>query len=424
MTHFHRVIQIPDLTTQNAQARAVFLWGPRKVGKSSWIRRHLPQAIYIDLLKSDLLAEYSARPSLLRERYRTQLLNQQAQTGCSEHDVFAPIVIDEIQKCPGLLDEVHWLLENTPRRFLITGSSPRKLRRNHANLLGGRAWRREMRPLTSVEIGLPVAVDGGAYLGMESGDREERFDLERAIIRGLIPSHYLSDEWREELRGYVADYLIEEIVHEGAVRSLPDFSDFLRVAAITNAELINYTNVAREVGVSAKVVRSYFQILEDTLLGFRLAPWSRSKKRRLVETEKFYLFDVGVSNFLARRIPAAGTPEFGKSFEHLILMELLAYRAYRSPELEIRFWRTSNQQEVDFILNDKEVAIEIKSSRRTELTDIKHLTSLTEDGPIRHRIIVSCDREPKTLEDRFGSISVLPWQVFLARLWQGDIVAG
>ena len=424
MTYFNRIIQIPDLTTQNAHALAVFLWGPRKVGKSSWIRRHLPQAIYIDLLKSDLLAEYSARPSLLRERYRTPLPSEQSRGDRSEHELLAPIVIDEIQKCPELLDEVHWLIENTPRRFLITGSSPRKLRRSHANLLGGRAWRREMRPLTSVEIGLPVAVDGGAFLGMESGDREERFDLERAIIRGLIPSHYLSDEWREELRGYVADYLIEEIVHEGAVRSLPDFSYFLRVAAITNAELINYTNVAREVGVSAKVVRGYFQILEDTLLGFRLAPWSRSKKRRLVETEKFYLFDVGVSNFLARRIPAAGTPEFGKSFEHLILMELLAYRAYRSPELEIRFWRTSNQQEVDFILNDKEVAIEVKSSRRTELTDIKHLTSLTEDGPIRNRIIVSCDREPKALEDRFGSISVLPWQVFLARLWQGDLVEG
>ena len=390
MALFKTLLQLPNLTEQN-----VFLWGPRKVGKSSWIRTNLPNAVYIDLLKSDVLSEYASKPSLLRERY-------QAPLGSPPH---APIVIDEVQKCPALLDEVHWLIENTPRRFLLTGSSARKLRREHANLLGGRAWRREMRPLTSAEI---------------NNGPGEPFDVHRAIISGLIPSHYLSSNYKEELRGYVSDYLIEEIANEGTVRSLPAFSDFLRVASITNAELLNYTNVAREVGVSAKVVRGYFQILEDTLLGFRVAPWSKSKHRRMVETEKFYLFDVGVCNYLARRAPAFGTPEFGKSFEHFILMELLAYRSYRSPEMEIRFWRTSNQQEVDFIVNDKEMALEIKASQRTDLVDCKHLTTLREDGPIKHRILISFDLAPKTFNDTFGTIQVLPWQDFLARLWQGE----
>lgn len=352
----------------------------------------MPQVVHIDLLKSDVLSEYASKPSLLRERYMLP---------SGPH---RPIVIDEVQKCPALLDEVHWLIENTPQRFLLTGSSARKLRREHANLLGGRAWRREMRPLTSAEI--------------NAGSRDT-FDIERAIIQGLVPSHYLATDWREELRGYISDYLIQEIAQEGVVRNLPAFSDFLRVASLTNAELLNYTNVAREVGVSPKVVRGYFQILEDTLLGFRIAPWSKSKHRRMVETEKFYLFDVGVCNYLARRAPAYGTPEFGKSFEHFILMELLAYRSYRAPEMEIRFWRTSNQHEVDFIINDKEMALEIKASNRTDLVDCKHLSTLREDGPIKHRILISFDTTPKTFSDTFGPIAVTPWRDFLTKLWQG-----
>jgi predicted AAA+ superfamily ATPase len=390
MSYFHRSIQLPDLTQQN-----VFLWGPRRVGKSSWIKRSLPDATYIDLLRSDVLSEYATKPSLLRERYQRPLDSKPP----------APIVIDEIQKCPQLLDEVHWLIENSPQRFLLTGSSALKLRREHANLLGGRAWRRELRPLTSAEI---------------NAEASGSFDVARAIVQGLVPSHYLATDWKEELRGYVSDYLIEEIAQEGAVRSLPAFADFLRVASLTNAELLNYTNVAREVGVSAKVVRRYFEILEDTLLGFRVAPWSKSKNRRMVETEKFYLFDVGVCNYLARRAPAYGTPEFGKSFEHFILMEILAYRSYRAPDLEVRFWRTSNQQEVDFILNDKQVALEIKASSRTDLVDCKHLTTLREDGPIKHRILISFDQVAKTFTDTSGTILVLPWQDFLARLWQGE----
>ena len=381
--NFKRMLQLPDISK-----KSVFLWGPRKVGKSTWIRDSLTNVVYIDLLRSDVFSEYATHPALLRERY-------------AELTPRKPIVIDEIQKCPALLDEIHWLIENVGQTFLLTGSSARKLRKQHSNLLGGRAWRREMRPLCFPEI--------------------DNFDLQRAIHCGLLPSHYLSEEPEEELRAYVADYLKEEIAQEALVRNLPAFSEFLRVAAVTSGELLNYTNVSREVGVSAKIIRGYFEILEDTLLGFRIKPWSKSTNRRLVETEKFYLFDVGLSNFLIKRKPSPGSPEFGKSFEHYILMELLAYKAYKQPELDISFWRTQQKQEVDFILNDKEVALEIKTNI-VHTADVKHMTTLSEDGPIKNRLVVSCDKEKRTLRDRYGTITIIPWKEFLQELWSGNII--
>lgn len=363
--------------------QSAFLWGPRKVGKTYWIRHFLPQATVIDLLRTDTFAEFSVRPALLRERY-------------GEHRKL--IVIDEIQKVPSLLDEVHWLIENKRMSFLLTGSSARKLRRGHANLLGGRAWRRTMTPLSCLET--------------------ESFDLENVMISGLLPPHFLARQPLEELRAYVADYLKEEIASEALVRNIPSFAEFLRVAAISSSELINYVNIAREAGVSHKVVRTYFEILEDTHLGFRVPPWKKSRKRRMILTEKFYLFDVGVANYLARRKPVLGSGEFGKSFEHYILMELKAYQAYRNPELPITYWRTSAGQEVDFILGEKETALEIKGSQRVHEGDLRNLHALLEDGPVKRRIIVSLEKEPRRLAQ---GIEVLPWRIFVERLWSGEL---
>lgn len=363
--------------------QSAFLWGPRKVGKSYWIREHLPDAILIDFLKTDVFADYASKPWLLRERY------------CSTQQ---RIVIDEIQMIPAILNEVHWLIENKKIAFLLTGSSPRKLRRGRANLLGGRAWRFTMAPLTYTEIG--------------------HFDLEKIMITGLLPAHVLSPDPIQELRAYVADYLKEEIAAEAVVQNIPAFAEFLRVAALTSGELLNYTNVARETGVSAKVVRGYFQILEDTLLGFYLPPWQRASNRRLIETEKFYLFDIGVANCLAQRRPQMQTPEFGKSFEHFILMELKAYQAYKNPELLLHYWRTNTGQEVDFILGDMEVAIEIKTSRRIHNIDTKGLRALTDSHTVKRQILVSFESEPK----KIGSIECLPWELFLQKLWAGDIL--
>jgi len=251
----------------------------------------------------------------------------------------------------------------------------------------------------------------------------EGSDLERVMVSGLLPPHFLSLDPLEDLRAYVSDYLREEIIAEGLVSNLPAFSEFLRVAALTSSELLNYTNVAREVGVSAKVVRGYFEILEDTLLGYRLRPWTRSTRRRLIQTEKFYLFDVGVTNYLTRRTPRIGTPEFGKSFEHYIFMELLAYRAYRTPELDIRYWRTSTGREVDFLLDDRALAIEVKASARVHEAELKSLTALAEDGSVKRRIVVSLETHPREVRDHCGLVVILPWRDFLSQLWSGALLA-
>jgi predicted AAA+ superfamily ATPase len=245
------------------------------------------------------------------------------------------------------------------------------------------------------------------------------FSLERVMVSGLLPPHFLSDDPVEDLRSYVADYLKEEIAAEAAVQSIPAFSDFLRVAALTSGELLNYTNVAREAGVSPKVVRGYFQILEDTFLGFRVSPWKKSRIRRLIETEKFFFFDVGVSNYLARRAPREGTPEFGKSFEHYLLMELKSYQAYVRPEMEIRYWRTSGGQEVDYILGDMEVAIEVKGNRRAHEGDLKGLNALLDEHKPRRAVLVSLESERRKITP---AIEVLPWKRFIEELWSGHLV--
>jgi uncharacterized protein len=366
--------------------KSAFLWGPRKVGKTYWISHTQSGVEIIDLLKTDILADYISRPALLRERYQNHR---------------GRIVIDEVQKAPALLDEVHWLIENRGLSFILTGSSARKLRRGHANLLGGRAWRRTMTPLAYPEI--------------------SDFDLEKIMISGLLPPHFLSPDPVEDLRSYIADYLKEEIIAEALTQNIPAFREFLHVAAITSSELLNYVNVASETGVSHKVVRTYFDILEDTYLGFRIPPWKKSKNRRMISTEKFYLFDVGVANYLAMHKPGIGSPEFGKAFEHFILMELKAYQAYRNPDMPISFWRTSTGREVDFILGDKDLALEIKGSARIHEGDIRSLQALLDDGPVKKACIVSLEKQPRQLE---ANIEALPWQVFLDKLWQGDFKLG
>ena len=232
-----------------------FLWGARRTGKSYWIKHNFnaDEILLIDMLQTDVFAEYSSRPSLLRERFQnTKRL----------------IVIDEIQKAPVLLDEIHWMIENKKITFLLTGSSARKLRRGHANLLAGRALRYDLLPFSCMDV--------------------EEIDLESVMVSGMLPPHFLSKRPTDLIRSYVADYLKEEIAQEAQIQKIPQFSEFLRVAALTSGELLNYNNVARETGVSSKIIRSYFDILESTMLGFRIPSWKSSKTRRLIMAEKFY----------------------------------------------------------------------------------------------------------------------------------------
>jgi predicted AAA+ superfamily ATPase len=247
----------------------------------------------------------------------------------------------------------------------------------------------------------------------------KEFNLEKALVSGLLPSHYLSSDSEMDLKAYVHDYLREEIQAEALTRNLPAFSKFLQSAAITNGMLLNYSNAARESGVSVKTIREYYQILEDTLIGRQLLPWKKSKKRRLIETSKFFFFDTGiVSALLNYRSLTPGTSEYGRAFEHLIVQECWAYRHYSRLDFPISFWRTASGAEVDLILGDAEVAIEIKSSEdagdRTKGLHLFH-----EEHKCRKSLIVSRDPLPRQLR---SNITVMPWHTFCEMLWEGEII--
>ncbi len=342
-------------------------------------------ACFIDLLDYDLFLSLSQRPTQLRQIIGAQSSNT--------------VVVDEVQKIPHLMDEIHWLMENKGYQFIMSGSSARKFRRGNANLLGGRAWRFELYPLVTREL--------------------ENFDLERALIAGLIPDHYLSHDSEMDLKAYTHDYLREEIQAEALTRNLPAFSRFLQSAAITNGMLLNYSNAARDSGVSVKTIREYYQILEDTLIGRQLPPWKKAKKRRLIETAKFFFFDMGlISALLNYKSLAPGSSEFGRAFEHFILQECWAYRHYSRKDFPISFWRTASGAEVDLILGDADVALEIKSSEKvTGRTKGLHLFS--KEQTCGKCFIISRDPLPRKLD---ANTHVLPWPMFCDMLWDGDII--
>jgi predicted AAA+ superfamily ATPase len=346
-------------------------------------------ARWIDLLKTDEFVRYARRPALLREELRAA-----RKAG--------PVVIDEVQKVPALLDEVHWLIENEGIVFALCGSSARKVRRGHANLLGGRALRHELFGLVSAELGAD-------------------FDLERALNHGGLPRHYLEDDPRPLLRAYVDDYLKEEIAAEGLARSLPAFGDFLHAAALSDGELVSYASIARDCGVSAPTVREYFQILVDSLLGRYLPAYTRRPKRRVIQTRKFYFADVGVVRMLARRSTVTeGSELFGKALESWLFHELSAYLSYRASDRTLAYWRLASGIEVDFVTDDLSVAIEVKGSRHVDAEHMKGLRALSEDQPDVGRRILAC-MEPKRRTTADG-IEVVPVRELLESLWAGEVM--
>ena len=370
--------------------QSAFLWGPRKVGKSTFLAERFADSPRFDLLDTRTLIEFTRAPWVFAERVM----------GLPEEQRQAPIVVDEAQKAPAILDEVHRLIENAGLSFVLCGSSARKLKRGGGNLLGGRAWRFDMHPLTWTEV--------------------PDFDLLRALNRGLVPSHYDSAHYRRALAGYVDDYLKEEVFAEGLTRNVAAFARFFDALGFSHGELLNFSSLARDCGVDGKTVREYFQILEDTLLGNLIEPFARRRSRAiLTRAPKFYLFDVGVAGHLAgRRIERAQGPEFGRALEHFVLMELLAYRSYRELDFPIRYWRTKSGLEVDFVLGRTgETAIEVKGARlRTE--DLKAMRAFVEEHRPADALVV-CD-EPAAR--RVGSVNVLPWRDFLDRLWAGELL--
>jgi uncharacterized protein len=384
---YKRILKLPLSTSETC-----FLWGPRQTGKSTLLNTLYPDARRYDLLLSDQYQRLLLNPSLIREECLT--------IGLEANNQASPIIVDEVQKIPILLDEIHWLIENRKLRFILCGSSARKVKRGRGNLLGGRAVRYEMHPLVYSEI--------------------PNFSLERALNAGLLPRHYQSSNPDKLLQAYVGDYLKEEIAAEALTRNIPAFSRFLQIAALTNGELINYNNIASECGVSAPTVKEYFFILEDTLIGRMLPAFRKRAKRRLVAAPKFFFFDIGIVAQLTHRGKVKpGSELFGRALEHMIYMELTAHSAYSELNYPIAYWKTASGFEVDFVLGKNEIAVEVKGTDMVANKHMKGIRAFKEEYQARSYLVVSMDPHPRKTED---GIEILPWKVFLDRLWANEVI--
>ncbi len=382
--YIERSLDIPALLAK----KSVLLFGPRQVGKTSYVRSQLMQVVNrtFNLLDRGLLLRLLADPTMLRQELAANDFRDRI------------VCVDEIQKCPALMDEIQLMIEENGLTFLLTGSSARKLHGQDRNLLGGRGRDRVMHPLTWLELG-------------------KDFSLLRAFRTGLIPSHWLSDDPEDDLDSYVGRYLTEEVAAEGLARNIPAFARFLQAAALMNAQEINYTAIGSDAGVARQTVQSWFSVLEDTLLGEQVQPWTSSVKRKAIERAKWYMFDLGVVRAL-RGFPRVdeGSADFGVFFEHFIYMELAAWRDYRSPRTLLRYWRSTSGYEVDFILGDT-VAIEVKASAKVDNRDLRGLRALKEETAHQVFILVCRETRPRRTDD---GIDILPWQLFLERLWAGN----
>lgn len=373
-----RLINLSDIGDDSC-----FFWGARQTGKSTLLGIRFPEARYIDLLKSDEFERYNRRPSLLREELSLLPAGEL-------------VIIDEIQKLPALLDEVHWLMTNHNLRFILSGSSARKLKRSGANLLGGRAVRKNLYPLVSAEI--------------------PEFDLVKACNYGTLPRHYLGANTTKRIQAYVGDYLQEEIKAEALTRNLAVFTRFMEVAALSNGEIVNYHNIASECGVSSPTIKEYFSILEETLIGYLVPAFTEKVKRRVIQSPRFYYFDTGIANYLLNRTEVRpGSPEFGHIFEHLIILELIAYISYSETSHRLFYWRTTTGYEVDAVIGPAKLAIEIKSSEEVQSHHTKGLRAFSEEFPDARLIIVSMDKYPRQM----NGIEIYPASQFLSTLWSG-----
>ncbi len=365
---------------------SAFLWGARQTGKSTLLKALYPDALCFDLLLSREYERFIRNPGIIREILEAM-------------DPGTLVIVDEIQRIPELLNEIQWLIVNRNDRFILSGSSPRKILHSGGNLLGGRAIRYDLYPLVYPEI--------------------PDFDLVKALNSGLLPRHYLSPRPEKLLSGYIGSYLRDEIVAEARIRNISSFSRFLEAAALTNGEMVNYANIASDCGVSAPTAKEYFQILEDTMIGRFLPSFQKKPKRRVIRAPKFYLFDVGVASYLVKRGKIEqGSESFGKSFEHFLYQEIIAHSHYSDLNYPVHYWRTASQLEVDFVLGDHEVSVEVKSTDQAKPRHYSGLTSFGEEYTVKRQILVTNDTHPRQV----GNISILPWRIFLEQLWGGELI--
>lgn len=376
------------LNINDSQYGSVFLFGARQTGKTTLLLKLFPHSRFYDLLETDTYERLRRNPAILRQELST------AKTG-------EIVIIDEIQLIPELLNEVHWLITRQDIYFIISGSSARKLKRKGINTLGGRAVRNILFPLVSAEI--------------------KDFDLIRAVNSGMLPTHYLASSdsvLKKRLQAYISVYLKEEIAAEALVRRLGSFTRFLEIAALTNGEMVNYTNIAQECGIDAKTVKEYFSILEETLIGYMVPAFTRTVKRRLNQSPRFYFFDVSLPNYLLHRQNLQpGSADFGHAFEHLMIQEITAYLGYNNIENALTYWHTYTGYEVDAVLGNAEVAVEFKSCDEVQSKHLCGLKAFKEEHSSARLIIVSLDVFPRLFHD----VEVMPVTTFLQELWQGKI---
>lgn len=385
-TYLPRILEIEHIL----KTRSLFLFGPRQTGKSSYISNQLstkPVLTY-NLLDQGFLLKILSDPTLIRQEIEAKDISD------------AVICIDEIQKCPPLLDEAHLLIESRNIRFLLTGSSARKLKKAGTNLLGGRARDRIMHPFVYPEV------------------RAHGFSLEKMIFHGMLPPHFLSDEPEEDLSAYVNRYLTEEIAAEGLARNLSAFARFLETAATVNTRMINYTNIGNDAQVPRQTVKEWFQILKDTLLGFDLPAYTKTIKRKAIETSKFYFFDPGVVRIL-RRIPALtfANADFGEFFEQFIFLEIRTWIDWNAPRTLLHYWRSTSGFEVDFLLNES-IGIEVKSAEFIQDKHCKGIKALLEEKSVIRAIIVSREKGQRKKDN----IEMMHWTIFLELLWDNQLL--
>jgi len=381
--YLQRYLDLNNLLEQ----KSFFLLGPRTTGKTSLITHQLSNnSLSINLLKSNVFLKLSNKPWELEEMID------------AHHSPNKLVVIDEIQKIPILLNEVHRLIEEKKIKFLLTGSSARRLRKDNVNLLAGRAWEAQLFPLIKKEI--------------------PNFSLDRYLMFGGLPSVYLSNNPTEELIAYVDTYLKEEIQAEALVRKIQSFSKFLQISALTSGTILNFNSLSNDVGIPASTIREYYQILQDTLVGFLLPAWTKTKKRKAISTAKFYFFDIGVAHQLAEiQTIDPQSDLYGHAFEHFIAMELRAYLSYNRKHLPLNYWNSVHGQEVDFIIGD-EIAIEVKSTKSISNKHLKGLKLLQEENLCKQYFLISSDPINRVSE----GIEIIYWEEFLKNLWENKYI--
>ena len=369
-----------------------FLFGPRLVGKSTLIKHCFSdkQVMVYNLLNYDLIQKLTRDPSSLREEINSR-----------NYKKFTHVVIDEVQKLPWILDEIHYIIEETkhPPFFILTGSSARKLKKMGSNMLAGRAIQKFLFPLTFAEL---------------SSTDNNIFSLAKVLEIGSLPSVYLNeskDIRKQILKTYVSTYLKEEIKEESLVRNLAGFSDFLLFASEENGNIINYSNIAQDIGLSSNSIKEYYQILEDTLIGFKLQPLKKSIRQRIAKSPKFYFFDTGVQRALSEKLSVPvikGTKEFGRTFEHWIIKEIIYMSSYRENDYRFSFYRTEHGVEVDLIIETPKkelIAIEIKTSASLKDSDFNGLKSFSNHFPNAKLFCISLYSKYKTIHNGITILS-------------------